>query len=208
MVVSLRRRDAYMESPVWVLPPNPGPLAPVMRALIARADPARGTVVGVTSAIDGEGKTTVARDLALGLSRAAASDQTVLLVDGWQTVTDVTDQIAWMQTLAGSPLQYQGLRALERAGAPLDLPSLPASLTSLRARHGFVILDLPAVLYDPLAPDLARAVDRLYLVVRSGVTNIDLVQQTVTLLGQARIEGVILNDVHGSLPEWLQRLVP
>ena len=207
-------RVASAERSVQERYPEPSPLDALVRHLAFQAEPARGTVIGVTSAIDGEGKTTIARELARGLSDAATCDQPVLLVECGQPPRPqesrhVRDGLQGQSDVASaSDLHYRSLQVLQVDGRPLHGATLQEGLATLRARHPFVVLDLPSLLGDLIAADLAREVDCLYLVVRCGYTKAEFLQAALTLLDRERLGGVILNDARPGLPHWLSRLVP
>jgi len=46
------------------------------------------------------------------------------------------------------------------------------------------------------------------LVVQSGTTSRQLVQQSIEMIGQERIVGVALNRIQTSIPDWLLRRLP
>lgn len=192
-----------------VLPAVPGPLDAVLRQLLFRAKPAWGSVVGITSALDGEGKTTISREIAHGLSSATPRERPVLLLDCKQPLTlrgaSVPPEAPPSAALVkyGALTDLQQYRDIERnAGDPNRSP-----IDALRARHSFILLDMPSVLNDTIAADLAQQVDHLYLVVRSGATRADFVEQAVERVGRSRVDGIILNDVPKGPPRWLMRLV-
>jgi Mrp family chromosome partitioning ATPase len=168
-------------------------------------------VVGITSTIDGEGKSTIARELALGLVKLVGTERAVLLVDCGEppplNARNQSGRIGWQQVLGVAGLQFRTLQTLRAEQIVLRGATLPETFTMLRRRYSFTILDLPAVMSDPVAVDLARAVDQLYLVVRAGCTPRHLLRQAAEQLDPARLECVILNDVRRRAPRWLARLV-
>jgi Mrp family chromosome partitioning ATPase len=169
-------------------------------------------VVGITSAVDGEGKTTIARELALGLTRSATWDNPVLQVEcGEPPAVPVRDRhgrrVGWQQVFAAAGLHYRTLQSLRAEGIELRRATLSEAFEGLRHRYRFTVLDLPSVLNDPLGADLAGEADGVYLVVRAGGTPAHLVLQALDRLDQVRLEGVILNDMRRSTPRWLSWLV-
>ncbi len=177
-----------------------GPLDVVVRRLLFGADPARGTVIGVTSAIDGEGKTTIAGEIAESLAAAGSRERPALLVDCGASARP--DRRAWQERYGLSEVERRACEALQVGGQP------PAeALDQLRLRCAFVVIDMPSLLTDPVAAELARAVDRLYLVVRTGSTAAATIRQGLEWVDRDRIEGVILNDARRGPPRWLTRLV-
>lgn len=177
-----------------------GPLDVVVRQLLFGSDPARGTVIGVTSAIDGEGKTTIAGEIAELLAAAAIHERPAVLVDCGASARP--DRYAWQERYGLSEVEWRACEALQVGGRPLR-----DALDQLRRRCAFVVIDMPSLLSDPVAAELAREVDRLYLVVRAGSTAAGTVRQALEWVDRDRIDGVILNDVRRGTPGWLARLV-
>ena len=70
-----------------------------------------------------------------------------------------------------------------------------------------MILDLPSVLGSRYGKIAARLAEALMLVVRAGSTPSPLVTRSIEELDHLRVEGIILNQVKTSIPNWLQRLL-
>jgi Mrp family chromosome partitioning ATPase len=188
-------------------------------------------VLGVTSAIAGEGKTTIATGLAATLAQegtlhgAEQRPGNVLLVDCNQGQRAVTPELAvapgpgLIQVLRGDcplefairPSGYDQLHVLplgEPASAfPLLIrgATLSPVLAEIRRRFALSILDLPAVLTSTDTRVLAGLADRLLLVVRAGVTPTKLVRQALDELAGTRVLGTVLNDSRRDLPAWLEQ---
>jgi protein-tyrosine kinase len=172
------------------------------------------TTVGVVSAINGEGKTLTAINLALSL--AAEPNQTVMLVD-----LDLR-RPAIAQTLGIAPLH--GLEswfggddpskkvcyALEGIERLYVLPTLaPVSrssemlaglgtrrlLNELKGRDAgrLLIVDLPPVLLSDDALMVAPLMDAVVLVVHERRTKREDVGRVIELLGNTQIVGTVLN---------------
>jgi Mrp family chromosome partitioning ATPase len=190
-------------------------------------------VLGVTSAIDGEGKTTIAFGLAAGVAQDGAllgfgreSDTAVLV----ECNVGAGPQDPRLNLHAGPGL-VQVLRgestiekAIQRTGVdrlsimtlgepahsfPLAIrtPALADVMAQLRGRFGLVVLDLPSVLNSTDTQILARLADQIVMVVRAGVTPAKLVRQAVDELGEERMLGVVLNDSRSDLPAWLDNRI-
>lgn len=189
-------------------------------------------VLGITSAIDGEGKSTVVRSLALMLANdqalAKASGETgdILVLDCNQRADEeegVTRE--FMVDLAPGLIQYLGMRAeLEEAVKPTFLdhlwvmpiggtqhnfsvlirtPRMEELMEGLRARFELIIMDLPSVLATTDAQVLGALADQIALVVRAGVTPRRLVSQALDEMDREKLVGTVLNDVRPDLPKWL-----
>jgi len=204
-----------------------GPFAEAIRALRSRLllstwDPATGAgpglglgalpgVVLVTSASPGEGKTTVAINLALALGRLGK----VLLVDGDLRGAGAAarlgvpaDAPGLADLVAGKATEDACIRPL--AGGvdllcpgrppadPLDVlsaPRLAEVLRGLGQGYACVVLDGAELHATSDALLLARLSDAVVLVIRADATRLPLAQRSVELLGQigAPLAGALLN---------------
>lgn len=187
-------------------------------------------VLGVTSAIDGEGKTTVASGLATALAEDGAlagfgrDQDTIVLVECNMGAAPDDPRLSvrpgpgLVQVLRGEcepdqAIQSTGVErlAILPAGEPIQsfpmairAAALPDLIAELKAKYGLVVLDLPAVLNSSDTQVLARLADQLVVVVRAGVTPSKLVRQALDELREETILGVVLNDSGSELPAWLE----
>jgi capsular exopolysaccharide synthesis family protein len=170
-------------------------------------------VLQVTSPHPGAGKTTVATNLAISLSRLGHA---ILLVDAdlrkpsVHRALDLGRASGLAEYLAGygswgsyvRPDVVPGVDVLT-AGAPADDPSELLSSGRMgqlidegRLGYDFVIVDSPAVFVNvPDARIISLIADGLVLVVRSRITRRETVSQMLREL--PRVLGVVLNDVEG-----------
>ncbi len=184
-------------------------------------------LLGVTSAVDGEGKTTVA--LHLAMSAARHSGRRVGLVDlslSGDTLCerlDVSPPDAGIVTaleesdrsLHALPLEGWHDLSLVPAGRPpanpgrlARSPRVAEVMKELRARFDVAIVDLPSVTSNNAAA-LARHLDGIVMVVCAGATPRELILRSLEHLGRDRVLGVVLNRVKSAAPRWVrQRLVP
>jgi capsular exopolysaccharide synthesis family protein len=174
-------------------------------------------IIMITSAMKGEGKTTVLYNLAATL--AQASHRTVM-IDGDLRERGVTKLFCPDRTPAGvglsdyltgqaelgqviRPTPVKGLDILpagNRAPNPAELLSsetMRKLISDLSNSYDFVLVDSPPIL--PVADGLtiSRVVDSVVLVVRSRTTERELAQESRRRLLRvnARILGVVLNDL-------------
>lgn len=188
------------------------------------SSPTRCFVVGVTSAVYGEGKTTVAMNLAGTM--AQNSTQRVALVDAnlrnWdlQTRLNLPPCAGLVDILEGAEddlstvVQKTELdnftivpagRAAANPARMCRSPRLGEVMTALRMSNEFVVMDMAPVLPVADTRVLARTLDGVVIVARAGVTPREIVQRAIDAVGPDRVLGVVLNGVESAIPRWLQR---
>jgi Mrp family chromosome partitioning ATPase len=171
-------------------------------------------MLGVVSAIDGEGKTLTAVNLALGI--AAESNQNVLLIDLDLRRPSVAPLLgmsvsqgleAWFAGVASMGDICRGLEGIERLEVIPTLAPVRGSsemLASRRAqdmlldlkaaqREGLVIVDLPPMLLTDDFLTVAPVLDGVILVASEGITRREDVTRVREMLGPMRLVGTVLN---------------
>ncbi len=176
--------------------------------------------IGITSAVDGEGKSTIA--LGVATAMAADLDSPIVLVELNLTRPTVHKSL-------GIPAQ-PGISEYLRGECPLpsalrqitenlfvlpagDCRNDPARLIRMLTRANLLlrmdnsgavlVLDLPPVLtasYGVLASSMADAV---VMVVRAGHTPEKMVRDAIARLDESTLRGLILNAARPSIPTWL-----
>jgi len=171
------------------------------------------SVLGVTSAVRREGRSTVAANLAAAL--AEIGHRTVLVdldlrspsVDRLTGTTASEGLVAALDDPAGvlSHVQQKGRLAVLPAAAVASPTAVLGSgefadlLQRLRAEYEFVVLDTPAILTSADPTDLADLVDGFLVVAGAGRVQrqqLDSALSSADLAGM-RVVGVVLNDVKG-----------
>jgi succinoglycan biosynthesis transport protein ExoP len=171
------------------------------------------TVIGIMSALPGEGKTVIAAELASGLGQRVGQGGKVLLLDcrlapeqqarrGWRLWPrwKSRPRISPEEIIKGLPVEQRSLASVLESSARANGLGLHDALQPLREGYRFIVLDLAAMLDDPTSSVVAREADRLYLVVRADATDAGRIQQAIQQLDdehRGRIEGVILNRASG-----------
>lgn len=181
-------------------------------------------VIGVTSAIAGEGRTSVA----VGLARTLAAD-----LEGPTLLVEVDVEHPSLSQLFDLPpaagLADMLRREDELEGVQLEdvmrpvsdnlyvitagTPSTHASRLMrqlplhdpFRNRHwqpAATVLDLPPILNHSYSALAASITDAVVLVVRAGVTPADLVREAIARLEDQPPRGVVLNGARSALPSW------
>jgi Mrp family chromosome partitioning ATPase len=177
------------------------------------------SVIGVVSAIRGEGRTTIASRLAMTL--ATDLDRHVWLVE----VDLEQPSLAKLFNVDAGPglcAVLEGTQELEAVAYPVakNFSLVPAGAANgaagrlLRrlgtqdlfhqadALDGVVILDLPPLLNNSYGALVARLADATLLVVRAGASPIHVVREAMALLDRRPPKGIVFNDFHSALPRW------
>ena len=180
------------------------------------------SVFGITSAVPGEGKTTIAMHLAFSIARN--SGRKVCLIDLGLGDNEICRRIG-VRTERGLINVLEGqdyvIRTLQLSDCG-DLSIMPAGklprnpnkaarspavteiIAAAREIYDTVIVDLPAVSTGNALP-IAEHLDKVMLVVCAGGTPKDIVQQSVDRLGRHRVLGVVLNRMKSSMPKRIQQ---
>jgi Mrp family chromosome partitioning ATPase len=180
-------------------------------------------VVGITSALYGDGKTSIA----VGMTTAVAVDTgepTVLVeMDLQHPAFDRIFAINQSPGLADWVGGEEHLRSVRMA--PLDnafvvpagdIGADPARVfyqlsqtdfvEQLKQDYQNIIIDLPPMLSIAYSTLASRIADRILVVARYGVTPIRDIEQVVHLMGHERLSGLVLNGYASRIPVWLRRL--
>lgn len=183
----------------------------------------RGKTLAVGSAIHGEGKSSVARALAIAMARDHACDVLLMECDLLQPSLhhDFGGGEGLSEVLSGARTFDDVLRPtrlpnlwLLLAGTLSDNPSrllrspaMTSLLTEVQSRFGFTVMDIPPTLKSSDATVLARQADGAVLVVRAGSTDQRSVTKAIDLLSGATLHGVVLNRHRSSVPDIVRRLL-
>lgn len=169
--------------------------------------------LGITSPNYGDGKTTVALNLAISIAQDVK--QTVLLADLDLRKPNITEYLGVRAPhglsdyyLRNTPvsdclirLSFERLvvfpagRPIENSSEALGSPKIAALAEELKNRYAdrLVIYDMPPILEqdDPLA--FMPHVDAVLMVVRDGITPVDDIKKSMNLLVKAHVIGTVLN---------------
>lgn len=201
-----------------ILPDDTGAAAHAYRMLrsqiLRQARAHKLKMIGVVSAVDGEGKTLTAVNLAFSL--AAEPNQTALLVDLDLRQPGVA-QLLWLGAEQGLDSWFEGetpladlffrFEGIERLRVLPTLKPVPGSsellaharahelLSELKGRYPdrLIIVDLPPVLLADDFLTIAPQLDCVLLVVSEGRSRREDVSRMKELLGGVRVLGTVLN---------------
>ncbi|MGH7902827.1 MAG: CpsD/CapB family tyrosine-protein kinase [Candidatus Dormibacteraceae bacterium] len=185
--------------------------------LVARARLGTGIVVGVTSALRREGRTSVA----LGLATAIAGDRqepTLVLecdfeqpslanllgceaASGLGEWLDGEAPLHSIRTL-GSPGLFvipAGNRRSDPARAMIQIDERQL-LASLEGRFHNVVVDLPPVLGAAHSQLGMKLVPRILLVAREGLSRVAELEQAILQIGREQVAGVLVNGAESRTP--------
>lgn len=167
----------------------------------------------ITSPLPGDGKSTVAMNLATALSERGKRNVLVLEADLHHSplvnnlglrpgiglaecLESGCDPLSAIQRL--DPLNWYLLPAGASSTNPTELlqgPLLPTLLNKVANHFDWVIIDSPPVIPLSEVLSLKNHSDGSLLVVRASCTSQDAVEEATTLLGKQHIVGIVLNGV-------------
>ena len=206
-------RNGHYDGRPFVVPSQGGLIGEQFRVLRTRIEVERPGTIMITSALDQEGKSLCAANLAIALSMRIGPG--VILVDadlrhsslaayfgigqGPGLADCLMGDAQWRDCLVAT--KYYGLRVLPAGGQTSmacellgseRMHALTAEIKAELPSH-HIVFDTPPVLLsaDPLV--VARYMDHVVLVVRAGVTPRDAVLKAVEALGPDRLMGIVFN---------------
>jgi exopolysaccharide/PEP-CTERM locus tyrosine autokinase len=169
----------------------------------------------VTSALPDEGKSFVSANLAITFAQNI--DKHVLLVDcdmrkptihtlfGYASAPGLSDHLAHRRPLQDLIMKtaYERLRILPGGNPPPNPAELLSSnrmadlIDEIRYRYDdrYIIIDSPPPQLTSETSAMARLVDAILLVVRSGSTDREMIEGVVDKLGKEKIVGIVANWV-------------
>ena len=192
--------------------------------------------IAVTSALEGEGVTTIARSLAAVLAHDRDRSVCLLETNWWNSSVDTTKSNWWLKSDNGeAPERRLGLadvldgsctledallvtsdprlKVLSSGDLPMATRAAVASSSSftdavelLTKLFDVVVIDAPPVLKASEASTIVRHADAVALVVRQGVTTERQVKMAIDELTGPEMLGIILNRWATHVPKFLQRI--
>jgi capsular exopolysaccharide synthesis family protein len=209
-------------APGWIFPEGDE----LFRGIYTRAGTGfSADVLGVCSAIAGEGRTTVGVGLAVTIAQDFPGRR-VLLVEtdlqrpvlaedfGVDASPGLSDCLISGLPLLGAcrPTYLENLHIVP-AGAPANVRGRPLRssqmaniVDAMRQSYEVVILDLPPILANSDAVLLTDLTDGVIWVVRAGVTPAALLNRALEQLEDGKLRGLVLNGTGSAVPRWLRRL--
>jgi capsular exopolysaccharide synthesis family protein len=188
----------------------------MLRYAVEKACPRTGCrVIAITSPISGDGKTLTAVNLAVSIAKA--SEARVLLVDAdlrrpsigkvlgrnghaeWGLVDAILDRRLTLDQTA-SRLDVANLSVITSRRPETDTYELIASsrfgelIQEARSCFDYVVLDSPPVLPIPDSRLLTECIDGFLVVIAADKTPRRLLEETLSLLGPAKVLGLVFNS--------------
>jgi capsular exopolysaccharide synthesis family protein len=182
-------------------------------------------VLAVSSAIAGEGKTTVSLGLAVTVAQDYPERRVCLVETDFQRPTLAEDFGVEASPglidciLSDEPLELAFRESfldnlhLLPVGGPAPGPGralrssrMAAIIDSLRQSYDLVVVDAPAVLVNSDSVMLMDLADSAVLVVRSGITPSPMVSKALEQIDETKLRGIVLNGSKSAIPGWLRRL--
>jgi Mrp family chromosome partitioning ATPase len=197
----------------------------IFRGLYTRSNLQWGEVIAISSAVSGEGRTSVSLGLATTMSHDFP-DRQLLVVEtdltrpvfatdvGLERAPGLADCIAAGRVLAAAirPTSLANVCLVPAGEMPqrpervLGSPNLRLIVEELRTGFDLVLLDAPPLLSNSDGGPVAALADGVILVVRAGTTRVEQAEQALGRVGGPRLRGVVLNGAVSSVPVWLQRI--
>jgi Mrp family chromosome partitioning ATPase len=182
-------------------------------------------VLMVSSALAGEGKTTVSLGLALTVAQDYPERRVILVEADAQrpalandfgveanpglidcVLGDVPMELAFRASFLDN-LHLMPVGGPGRGpGRALRSSRMAALIDTLRQNYDLVVLDAPALLVNSDSVMLSDLADGTIIVVRTGVTPAPTLSKALEQIDDAKLRGVVLNGSQSSLPGWLRRL--
>ena len=172
-------------------------------------------VIIFTSAVPREGKSTTCTNVALTF---AMTGQRVVIVDAdlrkprLSECLGITADVGLSEYLVGMkdldevivPIDERGIDFISAGSIPpnpselLGFSSMKKLIKRLRERYDYVFIDMPPVTVVTDVSVVSKHADGVILIARERYTKHDMLQAAVNALefAQARVIGVIINDVH------------
>ncbi len=178
-------------------------------------------VILITSAIPGEGKSTVASNLAIAFAIAGAR---TLLVDadlrrgalhtrfniaGGVGLSEVLQQtVPWQEAV--TPTAWKNLcllprgNPLQQPGEYLLSPTANRFFAEIRNEYEYVIVDSAPILVAEDTSGIVSRVDAIAVVLRFIVSSVRLSHRAIARIKerQGNVVGVVLNEISAALPEY------
>jgi non-specific protein-tyrosine kinase len=212
----------WQERRAWLIPGADE----LFRSLYTGFEVTSGASFAVCSALSGEGKTTITVGLALTIAQDLPDRRVVIVeTDLWKPVLAsdfgieptpglvdcLLDRVPLGATLRPTSLDNLSLVVAGNGAASaqrlLRSARMPQIVEELRRTHDVVVLDTPATLAHSEVALLARMVDEVIFVVRTGVTPEKSMTSALARIHGATVRGIVINDARSSVPTALRRLV-
>jgi capsular exopolysaccharide synthesis family protein len=198
----------------------------LFRSLYTGFDTGPGTSVAICSSVQGEGKTTMSLGLAIAIAQDRPDRRVVVVeTDLWRAVLardfglptspGLVDVLLDRQTVA-TALRSTTLDNLSLLVAGTDIASpqrllrssrMPEVLETLRRSFDVVIVDTPAALAHSEVGLVARMVEEVIFVVRTGVTPSRELGTALSRIQGANLRGIVVNDARSAVPRGVRRLL-
>jgi Mrp family chromosome partitioning ATPase len=181
-------------------------------------------VIGVVSAVRGEGRTTVALGIAAALSEMFQSVAYVEADSGDSTLREDVSEAPlaglceWLNSDSNKPpaiyeTDLRQLHVLPYGATQVRLTPLESVgkmrtlFRRLRSSFDVVVVDMPALLVNEGTPALIKELDNIVLVVGANQSSSAQVEDAVKLCGYIPVSGIFLNKLAHSTPGWVLSLM-
>lgn len=181
-------------------------------------------ILAVSSAVAGEGTTTVSIGIAAAAGRLLGRDVLLVetgLADGVlardfkvDNAPGLADYLSGQadleqiirRTHMGNTWLLPAGTSSQNPGPLLRSGRLTELFPALRGLFAAVILDVPPLLKSPHAPLLTRHADGLIVTCHAGSTHSEDVQRAIEAAGPVEVRGIILNRTRRWVPRWVSKI--
>ncbi|MEI7554619.1 CpsD/CapB family tyrosine-protein kinase [Candidatus Chlorohelix sp.] len=181
-------------------------------------------VVGITSSVRGEGRTTTSVGLASAIAQSIP--QPIVLLEGDLSRPNLAEELGIENVGLSEYLRGEiPLESVARLTALADLWIIPAGdclgqdlktlrserlaklFSYLRQEYAAIIVDMPPIEQTAQAARLSGFIDRILLVALAGSTPKGLIQSSLATIPIEKQAGVILNKTTQNMPRLLKNLL-
>jgi capsular exopolysaccharide synthesis family protein len=220
----INTRRAFRETPATVVRVHPAYDRIVQRLLTYRRTPRQGVIL-VTSAVAGEGTSTVARNVAMALSQAGTEQ--ILLIDAnlrtpsQHLAFHVERAVGFSEVLQGEVALASVIKddldfgiSLMTSGSQVRSPSqvlkataLQGTIMALLSLYDWIILDAPPATVHPDVASLGTACGAAMLVIQAESTRSEVVDEAKSVLDGTGTDllGAVLNRRRFHIPQSIYR---
>ena len=191
-------------------------------------------VLGITSAVHGEGKTTNCLGLGSTLAKETGTKVMILECDlgnpGLASALELEPRPGLVEHVTGGAQIEEAVRQTRLADLDVVVAGgqedggthweklsepplselrrdLPDILAHMQQRYRYILLDMPPVLENAYAREMVSSINGTFLTVKVGATPLESMKRAAQELNDETLLGVILAGSASPLPDWVTHLL-